>query len=71
MINVIIVIGIGVNQMQRGEACYDTWVWHVLKLRTSSDNQEDQVEDIEDDYNQEEDLHALEKNTRFYPTAEY
>lgn len=47
--------------MQGGVVCCDTWVRHVLEFRTSSDDQEDQVEDVEDDHNQEEDLHALEK----------
>lgn len=61
LINVIIVRGIDLSQIQRDVVCWDTWVWHVLEFRTSSDDQEDQVEDVENNYNQEEDLHALEK----------
>lgn len=40
--------------------CCPTWVRHVLEFRTCSDNQEDQVEDVEDNYCQKEHLHALE-----------
>lgn len=37
-----------------------TWVRHVFELRTSSDHQENQIEDVECHYNQEEYLHGLE-----------
>lgn len=37
-----------------------TRVRHVFELWASSDHQENQVEDVEDHYNQEEHLHALE-----------
>lgn len=57
-VNAITVKGTEANT---GVVYCDTWVRHVLEFGTSSDDQEDQVEDVEGDYNQEEDLHALEK----------
>lgn len=49
------------NSVQCGVVLPPTWVRHVLELGTRSENQEHQVEDVENNNDKEEDLHALEK----------
>lgn len=37
-----------------------TGIGHVLELRTSSDDEEDEIQDVQGHHHQEENLHALE-----------